>query len=51
MHGGAKGSGAPKNNKNVQKHGGYTREALRTRTAQRAVIKEAEKLLKELELD
>ena len=31
MHGGAKGSGAPKGNKNALKHGTYTREALEQR--------------------
>jgi hypothetical protein len=28
MHGGAPGSGAPRNNKNALKHGMYTREAI-----------------------
>jgi len=31
MHGGAAGSGAPKNNSNALKGGGYTREALEWR--------------------
>ena len=31
MHGGAKGSGAPKGNKNALKHGLYTKEAIAKR--------------------
>jgi hypothetical protein len=31
MHGGATGSGAPRGNKNAQKHGLYTREAIAQR--------------------
>jgi len=46
MHGGAKGSGAPKNNKNAVKHGGFTREALRERADMRALLSEAQELLK-----
>ena len=48
MHGGAKGSGAPRGNKNALKHGAYTGEALRRRAAMRDLIREARKLLKEL---
>jgi len=48
MHGGAKGSGAPKENKNALKHGTYTREAFRQRAALRDLIAEAQNLLKEL---
>lgn len=33
MHGGAKGSGAPKGNQNAHKHGRYTREHVSTKRA------------------
>jgi glucans biosynthesis protein len=49
MHGGAKGSGAPRGNTNAVKHGAYTAEALRRRAAMRELIREARKLLKELD--
>jgi hypothetical protein len=48
MHGGAKGSGAPRGNKNAFKHGAYTRDALERRGQMRGLIREARKLLKEL---
>lgn len=48
MHGGAKGSGAPKGNHNALKHGGYTKEAREQRARLRAYIRQAEKLLKDL---
>jgi hypothetical protein len=47
MHGGAKGSGAAKNNQNALKHGGYTRDVLQHRAAARALIAEARKLVEE----
>ena len=47
MHGGAKGSGAPKGNQNAMKHGCFTKEALRRRARITKVIREAKKLLKE----
>ena len=46
MHGGAKGSGAPKANKNALKHGTYTKEEQRAEL--RGLIAEAQNLLKEL---
>ena len=49
MHGGAKGSGAPKGNRNALKHGAYTREALARRAEFRALLKEAQKLLRDLD--
>jgi len=49
MHGGAKGSGAPKNNKNALKHGFATREAMRERAEFRAVLAEARQFLADLE--
>jgi len=48
MHGGAKGSGAPRGNSNALKHGAYTKEAVARRAAMRALIGEARKLLKEI---
>jgi hypothetical protein len=48
MHGGAKGSGAPRGNSNALKHGAYTKEALARRAAMRTLIGEARKLLKEI---
>ena len=48
MHGGAKGFGAPKGNRNALKHGAYTREALAQR-AHLAVLQEAQRLLRELD--
>jgi hypothetical protein len=49
MHGGAKGSGAPGGNTNALKHGAYTREALAQRAETRRLIRETQKLLRELE--
>jgi glucans biosynthesis protein len=49
MHGGAKGSGAPKGNRNALKHGTYTREALMRRAHLRALLHEARKLLLEFD--
>ena len=48
MHGGAKGSGAPRGNKNALKHGGYAREALERRAQIRRFLKEARNVLKGL---
>lgn len=48
MHGGAKGSGAPRGNRNAMKHGTYTRDAIERRAALREQIREALKLLKSL---
>jgi uncharacterized protein YjcR len=47
MHGGAKGSGAPKGNHNALKHGAYTKEAFQRRDDIRNLLQEAQKLLKE----
>ena len=49
MHGGAAGSGAPRGNKNALKHGLYTAEAIAERRRLRAMMKEFEKTLRELE--
>lgn len=46
MHGGAKGSGAPRGNRNALKHGAYTKEALNRRAHLRELLKEATELLR-----
>ena len=48
MHGGAKGSGAPKGNHNALKHGTYTRAALREWADMRALLKKSEDFLRSL---
>ncbi|WP_354086300.1 HGGxSTG domain-containing protein [Bradyrhizobium sp. S3.3.6] len=48
MHGGAWGSGAPFGNSNAVKHGFFTGEAIEERKLVRAVLTEAEDLLREL---
>jgi len=40
MHGGARGSGAPRGNKNALKHGRYTREAMAKRREERRQVRE-----------
>ena len=45
MHGGARGSGAPRGNKNALKHGHYTREALAEYRAVRALIRQSLELI------
>jgi uncharacterized protein YjcR len=49
MHGGAKGSGAPKGNQNALSHGAYTSIALRERAELRLLIQEGTELLRSLE--
>ena len=49
MHGGARGSGAPKANQNARKHGLFTRGAIAERGRIRAVLGEARKLLQGME--
>jgi len=49
MHGGAPGSGAPRDNKNAVKHGLYTREAIAQRRQLRELMKQSRKLLLEIE--
>ncbi|MGA8689941.1 MAG: HGGxSTG domain-containing protein [Methyloceanibacter sp.] len=46
MHGGAKGSGAPRGNQNAATHGTYTKEAFRQRAEMREIFREARKLLR-----
>ena len=45
MHGGAKGSGAPRANRNARKHGLFTRDAIAERREIRALLGEARRLL------
>jgi hypothetical protein len=47
MHGGAKGSGAPKGNRNALKHGGFTKEALAELAELRGLIAEFKKVIME----
>jgi hypothetical protein len=47
MHGGAYGSGAPRENKNAFKHGLYTREAIAERRQIHDLIRQSRKLLRE----
>jgi uncharacterized protein YjcR len=49
MHGGAPGSGAPRGNKNALKHGRYTREAMEERAHIRDLVRQARKLVLQLE--
>jgi hypothetical protein len=48
MHGGARGSGAPKANRNARKHGLFTSDAVAERRQIRALLGEARKLLEEM---
>ena len=49
MHGGTKGSGAPKGNQNALKHGTYTKAALRERAELRLLVHESRELIRSLE--
>ena len=49
MHGGAKGSGAPRGNANAVTHGAFTKKAIERRASLRQQIQHAEKLLKDLD--
>ena len=44
MHGGAHGSGAPKNNKNAFKHGYYTKEERQMRKVMREYLRDTAKM-------
>ena len=48
MHGGARGSGAPKANQNARKHGLFTRDAIADRRQIQALLGDARKLLEEM---
>ncbi|MHC1945240.1 hypothetical protein IF803_12720 [Bradyrhizobium sp. UFLA06-06] len=45
MHGGAKGSGAPRANRNARKHGLFTREAIAERRQIRALLGDVRRML------
>jgi uncharacterized protein YjcR len=45
MHGGARGSGAPKANQNARKHGLFTGDAIEERRRIQTLLGEAQKLL------
>lgn len=45
MHGGANGSGAPKDNQNALKHGMYTRESLELQKHVRELMRESKEFL------
>jgi glucans biosynthesis protein len=49
MHGGAEGSGAPRNNKNAYKHGMFTREAIFERRQVQEFLRQSRKLLSEFD--
>ena len=49
MHGGAKGSGAPKGNRNAVKHGYYTEKAVEERNKIKTLIRDATDFLDRLE--
>ena len=48
MHGGAKGSGAQRGNRNALKHGVFTKDSIELRATLRKRIREAQRLLKEI---
>lgn len=48
MHGGAKGTGAPRGNQNALKHGAFTKKAIQQRSEMRELFRQARKLLNEL---
>jgi len=48
MHGGTRGSGAPRANRNARKHGLFTRGALAERRQIQVLLGEARKLLEEM---
>jgi uncharacterized protein YjcR len=49
MHGGARGSGAPKHNQNALKHGLFNKNAIEERKQVQALIGQARQLLRDLE--
>ena len=48
MHGGAKGTGAPRGNQNALKHGAFTKKVIQRRREMRELFRQARKLFKEL---
>jgi hypothetical protein len=49
MHGGAKGSGAPRDNRNAFKHGLYTSESLARRRRVNRILRDGARLLRRIE--
>jgi len=49
MHGGAPGSGAPKQNQNALKHGLFTKDAIEERKQVQALLGQTRQLLRDLE--
>jgi hypothetical protein len=49
MHGGAPGSGAPKQNQNALKHGLFTQQAIEEREHVQALLRQSRKLLQDIE--
>jgi len=49
MHGGAPGSGAPKQNQNALRHGVFTRQAIEERKHVQALLQQPRKLLQDIE--
>jgi hypothetical protein len=45
MHGGAAGSGAPRGNKNAERNGRYTRDAIAERRRVRELMRQAQSLV------
>ena len=48
MHGGARGSGAPRANRNARKHGRFSRDAIAERRQIQALLGDARRLLEEM---
>jgi uncharacterized protein YjcR len=48
MHGGARGSGAPRANQNARKHGLFTSDAIEERRRIQALLGEARRVLEEM---
>ena len=48
MHGGAKGSGAPKRNQNALKHGAYTKEMLEMRRKVAELVRASRETLRDI---
>jgi glucans biosynthesis protein len=49
MHGGAAGSGAPRGNRNAQKHGLHTREAIAQRRQVGELMRQSRNLILKIE--
>jgi glucans biosynthesis protein len=49
MHGGASGSGAPRGNRNALTHGHYTRKAIEQRRQVQQLIRQARKLMLDID--